>query len=86
MNNSNANQCVILYCAAENWAPLLGRAKFNVEPRQAVKLNVVVFCSKKVKHGAHDVYNKIAQLVNDFKTSYVFNSSPLALIETGKVC
>lgn len=67
---------------AENWAPALGKAKFNVEPSRAVRLNVVVFYSRKLGKGAKEVYGRIRKFVNDFKTSYLFNDLPVDMIET----
>ena len=67
---------------AENWAPVLGKAKFNVEPSRAVRLNVVVFHSRKLSRGAKDVYGRIRSFVNEFKTAYTFNDSPVDMIET----
>ena len=67
---------------AENWAPALSKAKFNVEPSRAVRLNVVVFHSRKLSRGAKEVYGRIKNFVNEFKTTYLLNDSPVDMIET----
>ena len=70
---------------AENWAPVLTKASFNVDTSRAVKLNVVVFYSKKLRNGARDVYNNVRNLVNGFRASYVFGES-VEFVETGELC
>ena len=67
---------------SENWAPALGKAKFNVEPNRSVRLNVVVFHSKRLSRGAKEVFGRIRNFVNDFKTAYTFSDSPVEMIET----
>lgn len=66
---------------AENWAPVLTRANFNIDSCKAVKLNVVVFHSKKLRNGTREVFNTIKNLVNGFQASYVFSES-VELVET----
>ena len=68
--------------SAENWAPILGKANFNIEANRAVHLNVVVFCSNKVSKGARDVYKKIRNFVNESKTHYRLGESPVDVVET----
>lgn len=52
---------------AENWGPLLGNAKFNLNPRDATRLNVVVFVNKRIKNSVNDVFGRIKTLVNNFQ-------------------
>ena len=66
----------------ENWAPALGKATFNVEPNRSVRMNVGVFHSKKLSRGAKEVYSRIRGFVNEFRTAYTLNDSPIAMIET----
>jgi hypothetical protein len=68
---------------AENWAPLLGSAKFNIEPKSANKLNVVVFHHRNLAQGAMSVYVRIRDFVNRFCTSYRFGDRPVELIAVG---
>ena len=70
---------------AENWAPVLSKAKFNVDPNRAVHLNVVVFHNSFMDQSATTgLYNRIRNQVNNFESKYRFGDTPLALIDTGK--
>jgi hypothetical protein len=44
---------------AENWAPVLSKAKFDVAANRAIRLNCVVFFNKRLKNGAPGVYEKV---------------------------
>jgi len=67
---------------AENWAPVLSSAKFNMDQSRSIRLNIVVFYSKKIQlRGARSVYNTIEKLVNGFQASYAFGGS-VEFIET----
>lgn len=69
---------------AEHWAPLTARANFNVDPNQAVQLNVVVFYHSKIKaEPALKVYERIRDFVNGLKTYYRFGQKPFAMVEAG---
>ena len=68
---------------AEFWVPVLGKANFKVEPKNAVQFNVVVFHHPKLGRGAQDVYNQIQRQVNSLKTYYRFSDKPYALVSTG---
>jgi len=68
---------------AEFWVPVLGKANFKVEPKNAVQFNVVVFHHPKLGRGAQDVYNQIQRQVNSLKTYYRFSDKPYALVPTG---
>lgn len=67
----------------ENWAPLLNRASFNIDPRKANTMKVIVFHSKKIQ-GAIEVYNKIRNLVNGYNATYRLDDKPLEMIAAGK--
>jgi hypothetical protein len=68
---------------AENWAPILSRANFNIDPKRVLTLNVVVFYHLKLRSAVIRVYNQIRDLVNSFKSFYRFGEHPLALQEVG---
>jgi hypothetical protein len=68
----------------ENWAPLLNRANFNVEPKRANTLKVILIYNEKLERGAKQVYDKVRDLVNNFNTTYRFSEQPLQLVKAGK--
>lgn len=71
---------------AEHWAPLLGRANFNIDPKQAIQLNVILFYSTKLRSaGVLKVYERIRDLVNGLKSRYRFGVKPYAIVETGEM-
>lgn len=67
---------------AEHWAPNLARCNFNVDPKQAVQLNVVVFHNTKVRE-VTKVYERIRDCVNGLRTFYRFSAKPYAIVEAG---
>jgi hypothetical protein len=68
----------------EHFAPKLVRANFNVDPQQALQLNVVVFYNLKLsRESALKVYERIRDLVNGLKTFYRFGTRPYAMVEAG---
>ncbi|KAL3902739.1 MAG: hypothetical protein SGILL_010715 [Bacillariaceae sp.] len=67
---------------AENWAPVLSRAKFNIEPRDSNELQVIVFYNERIR-GAVEVYNRIRNVVNGFSALYRFSEQPVKLISAG---
>jgi hypothetical protein len=68
---------------AENWAPILSRANFNIDPKRVLTLNVVLFYHSKLRSAAIRVYDQIRDRVNSFKSFYRFGDHPLALQEVG---
>jgi hypothetical protein len=68
---------------AENWAPLLSRANFNIDPKRVLTMNVVVFYHSKLRSAAIRVYDLIRDRVNSFKSFYRFGEHPFALQEVG---
>ena len=67
---------------AENWAPVLARASFNIEPKAANSLQVIVFHNERIR-GAEGVFNKIRDFVNRFDALYRFGDRPVKLISAG---
>jgi hypothetical protein len=68
---------------AENWAPMLNKASFNIQPRESNMLNVIVFYNDRIQ-GAIKVYDKIRNLVNGFNSTYRFGDRPLQFISAGR--
>jgi hypothetical protein len=67
----------------ENWAPLLGRANFNVSPKQSNTLNVILIYNEKLERGAMSVFTRIRDLVNGFGTAYRFGDKPFEMVKAG---
>jgi hypothetical protein len=69
----------------ENFAPVIGKANYNIDPTQSTQFKVVIFYNKDLtEKGAKDVYSKIRSLVNGFKTHYNFAATPHLMIATGE--
>lgn len=68
---------------AENWAPILSRANFDIDPKKVLTMNVVVFHHSKLRSGALRVYQQIRDRVNSFRSFYRFGEHPLAVEEVG---
>jgi hypothetical protein len=68
---------------AENWAPVLSKANFNVKANSALVWNVVLVHHDALKTSALKVYQNIANLVNSLNAKYRFGAKPLALINAG---
>jgi len=66
----------------ENWAPLLSRASFNIQPNESNTMQVIVFHNDRI-HGAIQVYNKIRDIVNGYNATYRFGETPAQIIKTG---
>lgn len=62
---------------------MLGSAKFNIDPKSATKLNVVVFHHRNLSQGAMGVYVRIRDFVNNFCTAFRLSERPFAVIEAG---
>lgn len=69
--------------SAGMWAPILGKASFNVNPGNAVKLNVVLVYHNHLRQAKNDVFGRIRDLVNQFNSVYRFGDSPFAEVEAG---
>jgi hypothetical protein len=68
---------------AENWAPMLNRASFNLDPNSTTVLNVVLVFNERLQDGAERVYNQIRDLVNNFRAAYRLSDRPYELIRAG---
>jgi hypothetical protein len=68
----------------ENWAPMLNRASFNVNPKSSNTLNVILVYNEKLERGARQVYDKVRDLVNKYNASYRFSQEPLEMVKAGK--
>jgi hypothetical protein len=68
---------------AENWAPVLSKANFNVKANSALVWNVVLVHHDSLKNSALKVYQDIASLVNGINAKYHFGAKPLVLINAG---
>ena len=69
----------------ENWAPMLNRASFNVNPRRANTLGVVLIFNERLERGARHVYEKLRNMVNSFNASYRLSDQPVQMIKAGKL-
>jgi hypothetical protein len=68
-----AHGVTILKHSAENWAPVLSRANFNIDPNKAVTYKVVVVYSAQLREDSTGkVYEKIRDLVNKPNARYRF--------------
>jgi len=68
---------------ADNWAPVLNKARFDVKPSDATMMNVVVFYHSTLKSSVQEVYMRIKEMVNNFQAHYRFNEKPFAIVEAG---
>jgi hypothetical protein len=68
---------------SENWAPMLNRASFNIQPRSSNTLAVVLVYNEKLERGANQVYGKLKGLVNNFNAAYRFSEEPVQMIRAG---
>eukprot|EP00934_Nitzschia_sp_Nitz4_P001230 Nitzschia sp. Nitz4//scaffold129_size63868//31071//34237//NITZ4_006199-RA/size63868-augustus-gene-0.56-mRNA-1//-1//CDS//3329534905//1230//frame0 len=67
----------------ENWAPVLSKADFNVNPKRATTMNVVLVFHKKLNQSARQVYQRVRDFVNGYNSSYRFSVSPVEFVEAG---
>jgi hypothetical protein len=67
---------------AENWAPMLIKASFKVQPKESNVLKVIVFYNDKIQ-GAMKVYDRIRDHVNGFNSTYRFSDRPVQFIGAG---
>jgi hypothetical protein len=70
---------------AENWAPLLNRASFNVSPNDANTLNVILVYHERLESGARKVFQQIREFVNKYQATYRFGSDPFRMVKAGKL-
>jgi hypothetical protein len=69
--------------SGENWGPMLSKANFNVDPKVATELNVVLFYNRRIGSCATSVYEKIQAFVNRFNTKYRLKPKLFGSIEVG---
>jgi len=69
--------------SGSNWAPLIAKANYRVDPGKSVNLNVVLVYHKDLKNCARMVYEKIRDTVNRFNSTYRFGVKPFSFIEVG---
>mmetsp|Transcript_42001 Transcript_42001/g.46923 ORF Transcript_42001/g.46923 Transcript_42001/m.46923 type:complete len:590 (-) Transcript_42001:1218-2987(-) len=67
----------------ENWAPLLNRANFNINPNESNEMKVILFHNERIR-SAVPVYNKIRDLVNSYKATYRLSIQPFQVVSAGK--
>ncbi|GAX18425.1 aubergine [Fistulifera solaris] len=69
---------------ADNWAPVLSKAKFNVNTSQATTLNVVLVCSAFLIErggGYKDTYDRIRDLVNGHNAKFRLGNKPHEVVK-----
>jgi len=66
----------------ENWAPLLNKANFNIDPKKSNTMKIIVFHNRKIR-GAIGVYNRIRDLVNNYNATYRFGFEPMQMLSAG---
>ncbi len=72
---------------ADNWAPVLSKAHFNVNTSQATTLNVILVCSAFLIErggGYKDTYDRIRNLVNGHNAKFRLGNSPYEVVKVGK--
>ena len=72
---------------AENWAPVLSKAHFNVNSAQATTLNVILVCSGWLIErggGYKDTYDRIRNLVNGHNAKFRLGTNPFEVVKVGK--
>ena len=67
----------------ENWAPLLNKANFNIDPKKSNTMKVIVFHNRKIQ-GAIHVFEKLRNLVNRYNATYRFDDQPMQMVAAGK--
>jgi hypothetical protein len=68
----------------DNWTPMLSRANFKVEPKQANTLNVIVFHNHRIRRAdAEEVYRKLSGQLNKMNAAFRFGEKPYQVIEAG---
>jgi len=65
------------------WAPLISKARFNVNPNDAVCLNVIVVYHQELERKYLQVYERLRDLINNLGTSYTFSQKPFACVRAG---
>ena len=68
----------------DNWAPLVNKADFNINPGRANTLNVILVYHERIEQGAETVYGKIRALVNNMNSSFRLSERPIQMVPAGK--
>ena len=68
---------------AENWAPMLNRASFNIHPKRSNTLKVTLVYNERLERGAKKIYKKLKDLVNGYNATYRFSEEPDQMIKAG---
>lgn len=61
-----------------NWAPQLARAKFNVEPKEVVTLNVIVIHHRNISY--ERPYRELTRMINGHESTFRFPDQPIRVI------
>jgi hypothetical protein len=65
---------------------LLSKATFNVDPRKAVELKVVlIYHQRYVNRNEDELFGRLVEMVNQFKARYTLNYKPYLKIPVGKL-
>jgi hypothetical protein len=68
---------------ATAWTPQLSRATFDVDPRKALHLNVVLIYNQRIGQGADQVFAKVVDLVNGLNSRYRLNPKSFIKLSVG---
>lgn len=69
---------------AENWAPVLSKANFRIDPKAGAKMSGILFVSSFInQNAALGVYGNIQRFVNNFNAKYRLSEKPTVVIQTG---
>eukprot|EP00980_Cylindrotheca_fusiformis_P011868 scaffold2818_cov59-Cylindrotheca_fusiformis.AAC.3 len=69
----------------KNWAPILNRANFNVNPGQANTLNAVVIYHEALEEApAKGVFLRIRDFVNKWNATYRLSQEPVRMVRAGE--
>jgi hypothetical protein len=69
----------------ENWAPLLTKASYTVDPKSATVLNIVLVCHNQLIRSSSKVYNRIRDMVNKYGGKYRMGEKPFVTVEAGTI-
>lgn len=69
---------------SEMWAPVVSKANFKIEPTRATMCNVVVVHHERIsQQAANRVYVNIKNLVNQFRSHFLFGDSSPTFVTAG---
>ena len=60
----------------------VSKANYNVNPKQALQLNVVLVCHRSIRNDS-TIYNSIRDMVNGHGAKYRMGDKPFARLEAG---